>query len=320
LAGRVIVVGSYNQDHVWSTDALPAPGATRLGRYASGAGGKGFNQAVAAARCGAGTTFITALGDDAAAGFARVLAAGDDIDLRAEVFADRPSGTAGIFVDGAGRNVIVVAPGANEALSAVFIARQADALAPARVVLAQLEVNADAVLAALLAGRAAGALTVLNPAPANAPTTPALLAAADILTPNETEFAALLARHCAVSVPPDDVASLPDPALHALCRQLARDASVVVTLGAQGAFVSHPEAATRGDAAAFYRVAATAVQVVDTTGAGDAFNGALAARLALARGPFADAVAFASRYAGLSTEHAGGAASMPRLPRHAGQA
>jgi ribokinase len=161
---------------------------------------------------------------------------------------------------------------------------------------------------------------MLNPAPANAPTTPPLLAAADILTPNETEFAALLARHCAVTVQPDDVASLPDAALHALCRVLARDASVVVTLGAQGAFVSHPESATRGDASAFYRVAATAVQVVDTTGAGDAFNGALAAQLALAPGPFADAVAFASRYAGLSTEHAGGAASMPRLPRRAGQA
>jgi ribokinase len=320
LAGAVVVVGSYNQDHVWSTDALPAPGATRLGRYASGAGGKGFNQAVAAARCGADTSFITALGEDAAAGTARALAAQDGIALRAEVFADQPSGTAGIFVDAAGRNVIVVAPGANAALSPGFAAAQAEAFAQAGVVLAQMEVNADAVLAALQAGRAAGALTVLNPAPANAPTTPALLAAADILTPNETEFAAMLARHCALTVAPDDVAGLPDAALHAHCRALAGKASVVVTLGAQGAFVSHPDAATRGDAAACYRVAATAVQVLDTTGAGDAFNGALALQLALARGTFADAVAFANRYAGLSTEQAGGAASMPRLPRPAGQA
>ncbi|MBW8369190.1 MAG: ribokinase, partial [Arenimonas sp.] len=194
MAGCVIVVGSYNQDHAWNCDVLPAPGATRLGSYASGPGGKGFNQAVAAARVGAATTFITALGEDAAADQARALAADDGIELRAEIHPALPSGTAGIFVDGNGRNVIVVAPGANEALSVDFIAGQADAFARAAVVLAQLEVDAGAVLAALQAGRSAGALTVLNPAPANAPTSHALLAAADLLTPNETEFVAMLAR------------------------------------------------------------------------------------------------------------------------------
>ncbi len=317
----VVVVGSYNQDHVWSTDALPAPGATRLGFYSSGAGGKGFNQAVAAARAGAPTCFVTAVGADAAAQTVRQLAEDDGITLCAQVHATLPSGTAGIFVDAEGRNVIVVAPGANAALSSDFIARQADALAQAGVVLAQLEVNADAVLTALLAGRAAGAVTILNPAPANAETTPQLLAAADILTPNETEFAAMLARHCAVTVKPDDVANLPGPALHALCRVLAHHATLVLTLGAKGAFVSHPEAAMRGDATAFYRVAATAVGVVDTTGAGDAFNGALAAQLVLsAAAPFSQAVAFANRYAGLSTEQAGGAASMPHLSRPSGGA
>ncbi len=317
----VVVVGSYNQDHVWSTDALPAPGATRLGLYSSGAGGKGFNQAVAAARAGAPTCFVTAVGADAAAQTVRQLAEGDGITLFAQVHADQPTGTAGIFVDAEGRNVIVVAPGANAALSSDFIARQADALAQAGVVLAQLEVNANAVLTALLAGRAAGAVTILNPAPANAATTPELLAAADILTPNETEFAAMLARHCAVTVKPDDVAALPGPALHALCRVLAHHATLVLTLGAKGSFVSHPEAAMRGDEAAFYPVAATAADVVDTTGAGDAFNGALAAQLVLsAAAPFAQAVAFANRYAGLSTEHPGGAASMPRLARTPGGA
>ena len=318
---RVIVVGSYNQDHVWTTDALPAPGATRLGRYASGPGGKGFNQAVASARIGAATTFITALGEDAAADIARRLATDDGIALRAEVHAALPSGTAGIFVDGDGRNVIVVAPGANEALSVDFIAMQADAFAQAGVVLAQLEVNPDAVLAALQAGRGAGALTVLNPAPANAATTDALLAAADLLTPNETEFVAMLARHARADVAADALADLAPPALHALCRQLAPGATLVITLGAGGVFVSHRDGETRGDAQAFYRVPCSPANVMDTTGAGDAFNGALAARLAdaLPGTPFREAVSFANTYAGWSTEQPGGAASMRHLARDAGR-
>lgn len=310
----VIVVGSYNQDHVWSSDALPAPGATRLGHYASGPGGKGFNQAVASARVGAATVFITALGEDAAADHARSLASDDGITLRAEVHADLPSGTAGIFVDGDGRNVIVVAPGANEALSVDFIAAQPDAFVQAAVVLAQLEVSADAVLAALRAGRAAGALTVLNPAPANAPTSDALLAAADILTPNETEFVAMLERHAGSHVSADALANLPAPDLHAHCRQLAPAATLVITLGAGGVFVSHVDGQVRGDAEAFYRLPCSPARAVDTTGAGDAFNGALAARLAQDAGrPFREAVSFANTYAGWSTELAGGAASMRRL-------
>lgn len=315
MAGCVVVVGSYNQDHVWTSDALPAPGATRLGRYASGPGGKGFNQAVASARVGAPTTFITALGEDAAADSARALASDDGITLRAEVHPALPSGTAGIFVDGEGRNVIVVAPGANEALSVDFIALQPDVFAQAAVVLAQLEVNAEAVLAALQAGRTAGAVTVLNPAPANAPTSDALLAAADILTPNETEFVAMLARHAHRDVAADSLAGLPPPALHALCRQLAPDATLVITLGAGGVFVSHPEGKTRGDDEAFYRLPCSPAKAVDTTGAGDAFNGAMVARLAAAvpNAGFRDAALFANLYAGWSTELAGGAASMRRL-------
>jgi ribokinase len=315
LAGPVVVVGSYNQDFVWTSDALPVPGATRLGTFASGPGGKGFNQAIAAARVGAATVFITALGEDAAADTARALAAADGLELRAQVQPDLPSGTAGIFVDGDGRNVIVVAPGANDALSVDFIARQADAFAPAGVVLAQLEVHADAVLAALQAGRAAGALTVLNPAPANAPTTAALLAAADVLTPNETEFVAMLSRHAGVDVPAETLAGRPPEQLHALCRQLAPGALVVITLGASGIFVSHRDGDTRGDGEAFYAMSPAPVRPVDTTGAGDAFNGALAARLAQAppEAPFRAAAAFANVYAGWSTELPGAAASMRRV-------
>ncbi len=310
---KVVVVGSYNQDHVWSTDALPAPGATRLGRYASGPGGKGFNQAVAAARAGAATAFVTALGNDDAAATARSLATAEGIDLRDQVHTGLPTGTAGIFVDAQGRNVIVVAPGANAALTAGFVCAQGSAFDGARVVLAQLEVAAEAVQAALDAATAAGALTVLNPAPANAPTTEAMLAATDVLTPNETEFAAMLARHTDRRADPDTLATLPDAELHALCRALAPLATVVVTLGAAGAFVSHGDA-QRGDSGPFYRLPAEAVAAVDTTGAGDAFSGALAAALAQAGPgrPFAQALRFASRYAALSTEHTGAALAMPR--------
>ncbi len=314
MPGRVVVVGSYNHDHVWQVDELPAPGATRLSTYGGGPGGKGFNQAVASARSGAATVFVTALGDDAAAVQARALATSDGIDLREEVFADVASGSAGIFVDAQGRNVIAVAPGANEKLSAGFVAAQADAFAGAAVVLAQLEVAADAVLASLQAARTHGALALLNPAPANAPTTDALVAAADVLTPNETEFAALLQRHAGVVQDPAQVATLDDATLHGLCRRLAPAATVVVTLGAGGAFVSHPAGQRRGDELDAWRLPCVPVQVRDTTGAGDAFSGALAARLALQPdAPFGDAVRFATRYAGASTERAGAALAMPRL-------
>ena len=310
-AFRVVVVGSFNVDHVWRCDTLPAAGATIAGRYASGPGGKGFNQAVAAVRAGAQTTFVCALGDDAGGRLARDLAAADRLDLRAQA-SDEPTGTAGIYVDAHGRNTIVIGAGANAALATDFAAAQGDVLATAGVLLAQLESPAETVLAVLQAARHRGSTTVLNPAPANAATTTELLAHADIITPNETEFAALLARHLGERISADDVATLDGVTLHQHCRQLFPHGTVVVTLGATGVYVSHPEDALRGDTRPHYRVAAEAATVVDTTGAGDAFNGALAASLAENAVPaFADHVRFANRYAALSTERAGAALAMP---------
>ena len=321
---RVVVVGSFNVDHVWRCDALPVAGATIAGRYASGPGGKGFNQAIAAVRAGAATTFVCALGDDAGGRLARDLASVDGLDLRAQA-SEEPTGTAGIYVDAHGRNTIVIGAGANAALSTGFIDAQADVLAGAGVVLVQLESPSDTVLATLQAARQQGAVTVLNPAPANAATTTELLALADLITPNETEFAALLARHLGERITADDVATLDGVTLHQHCRQLLPHGTVVVTLGATGVYVSHPEDALRGDPRPHYRVAAEAATVVDTTGAGDAFNGALAASLAGNTAPaFADHVRFANRYAALSTERAGAALAMPTLAdliaRHGEQA
>lgn len=313
MSGTVVVVGSYNQDHVWSTTVLPEPGATRLGEYSGGPGGKGFNQAVAAARAGARTVFVTALGQDIAAGNAIALAQAEGIELLAQVHPELPSGAAGIFVDAEGRNVIVVAAGANAALSPDFINGQRGHLEKAGVVLAQLEVAPDAITTALRIANIAGAITMLNPAPANAPTSEALLAQADILTPNETEFAALLARHAGVQVDPDSLATTDAMTLQGLCRQLVRDGSVVITLGAAGVFVSHPSDKLRGDATSHYFLAGEPAQAIDTTGAGDAFSGALAAALANRPGaPFGEAVRYANRYAALSTERRGAALAMPR--------
>ncbi|MCA0393698.1 MAG: ribokinase [Proteobacteria bacterium] len=308
---RVVVVGSFNVDHVWTCPALPRPGETLIGQYHTGPGGKGFNQATAAARAGADAVFVCALGDDAGGQLARSLAAANGIDLRAQA-SDAPTGTAGIYVDEAGGNSIVIGPGANAALSEAFIAGQADAIAGAKIVLAQLESPVESVYEAMRLARAAGIKTLLNPAPANAESSRELLAVADVLTPNETEFAALLARHTGERIDADDVQGLDDARLHRLCRTLLPRGTVVVTLGGAGAFVSHREDKRRGDEVDHYRVPAAPADVVDTTGAGDAFNGALAASLAhTPNTPFAEHLAFAARYAALSTEREGAALSMP---------
>ena len=270
----VVVVGSYNQDHVWRTPRFPAPGETRLGEFTSGPGGKGFNQAVSAARQGASVAFVGALGDDAIADFALALAAKEGIDARCEKRGDAASGTAAILVEHGGQNLIVVGPGANLLLSIAHLDSHANLIGTARVLVTQHEVNMAATRHALEIARASGTLTVHNPAPPLAGEDGSLLDRVDVLTPNESEFAHLLGREI-------EVAALDDAALHALCREL-RGPTVVLTLGARGAFVSHDGDDLRGDDAPFYRVEAERVTPVDTTGAGDAFTGALAA--ALARG------------------------------------
>lgn len=310
MNGRVVVAGSFNVDHVWRCETLPSPGATLAGDYASGPGGKGFNQAIAAARAGAQTSFICALGDDAGGALARAIAADDGVDLRT-AHSDAPTGTAGIFVDAQGRNCIVIGAGANATLSPRHVATHGDAFAAADVVLAQLESPMDAIFATLEAARAHGATTLLNPAPANAIPSAELLGLADCLTPNETEFAALLARHAGERINDAAVAALDDVQLHTLCRRLPGSASVVVTLGASGCFVSHADGRLRGDDRACYRVAPEAVHAIDTTGAGDAFNGALAAALSEGR-PMPEALRWASAAGALAVTRRGAQEALPR--------
>lgn len=310
---KVVVVGSFNVDHVWACESLPAPGATLQGDYRSGPGGKGFNQAIAARRAGADTAFVCALGADAGGALARTLATADALDLQA-LASDQPTGTAGIYVDARGRNSIVIGAGANASLDAAFVHAQHATIAAADALLVQLESPIEAILAALSLAREAGVITLLNPAPANAATSVELLGLADIITPNETEFAALLARHHGERLEPDDVATTDNSRLHALCREILPHGSVVITLGATGVFVSHAPDRLRDDGKPHYRVPAESAEAIDTTGAGDAFNGALAASLAKAQGQaFIEHVRFANRYAALSTERAGAALAMPTL-------
>lgn len=305
----IVVYGSFNADYVWRTARLPAPGETRMGEFSSAPGGKGFNQAVAAHRLGAQTVFVGAVGRDAGGRMARTVAG--ELGLACRFLeSDQPTGSACVVVDDEGRNQIVVAPGANWVACAADLAFAHAQFQTAAVVVAQLECATDSVIGALQRGRAAGALTILNPAPAPAVLERGLLEHVDVLTPNETEFDALLTLIS--GAPPMPCASRDDASLHAACRALLAG-TVVVTLGAAGAFVSHGQD-RRGDALAFYRVATPGVTAIDTTGAGDCFNGALAASLLGDAGhPFAGHVAFACHAAALSTETEGAALSMPSL-------
>jgi ribokinase len=310
----IIIVGSYVQDHVWQTDRFPRSGETRraLGFF-TGPGGKGFNQAIACVRQQGKTLFIGALGKDALANAARGVAAREGLACEWLSLDDVPTAAAGIVVDSTGANQILVNLAANEHLAPAFVRSHSARFAQARIVLVQLENNLDGIREALDLGSQHGLLRVLNPAPMHADIDRDLLAACDVITPNETEFAQLIERFCGQSPDARDVATMDEAVLHALCRKLGV-ATVVVTLGASGCFVSHADADRRGDADAYYRVGAETVHAVDTTGAGDSFSGALVATLSRSEDrPFADAVRQAGRVAAMSTEKHGAALAIPTL-------
>ena len=312
-SAQVLVVGSYVQDQAWFVERFPRPGETlRAQRYNTGPGGKGFNQAIACARQGVATAFVGAIGDDTFGAAAQRFAREECMPARWQIRTDQPTATSSITVNAKAENQISMIFGANEHLDPAFVRAQGELFAGAKLLLLQLENNLDAIAAALELGERHGLTRVLNPAPVHAELDAVLLHRADIITPNETEFSLLLERFTNSVVEPASLARMDDAKLHALARQLGV-ATVVVTLGAQGCFVSHGEN-RRGDADAHYRLAPEKVKAIDTTGAGDAFSGALvAAMIVFHNAPFRRAVVHANRAAAMSTEIVGTAPAMPQF-------
>lgn len=307
---RVAVVGSVNMDLVVRVERHPHPGETLLGSdYATHPGGKGANQAVAAARLGARVAFVGRVGEDAFGDRLAASLAESGVDTAGLARSERPSGVAFIQVDAAGQNSIVVSPGANHDLTPADLAAPAAraALTGAAVLLLQLEVPLDVSLAAAAAAREGGATAMLNLAPARR-LADAELADVGVLLVNEYEAAIQLGAAAAGGSPSEWAV--------ALCRSVPR---AVVTLGADGAVWAERVDPTdpRGDARHGH-VPAFSVVPVDTTAAGDAFAGALAYHLGLAEGrgsvpSLAEAVRFASAAGALATTRAGAQPSLPRL-------
>lgn len=294
-APRILVVGSSNTDFSVRMDRLPKPGETVLGgAFATAAGGKGANQAVAAARAGGGVTFVARVGRDDLG--ERAVAAYEKEGIGTKyVFRDKsaPSGVALIFVGSGGANSIAVASGANGKLTAADVRKARPALAGAGALLVQLETPLETVEAAVVLATKAGVPVILNPAPAR-PLPNALLGKVAFLTPNETEAELLTGVR---------VRGVKDARKAAEILRQRGARGVVITLGGRGVLLA--------DEAGARLVKGFEVKAVDTTAAGDTFNGAFA--VALAEGKTSlEAVRFAQAAAALSVTKAGAQESAPR--------
>jgi len=288
----LLVVGSANADLVIGVERRPGAGETVLGSdLAVHPGGKGANQAVAAARLGARTALLARVGDD---GHGRLLmesqrAAG--VDTAGVLVGGAPTGVALITVDPSGDNSIVVSPGANGRLTPADVRAAGDLFRASRVVSTQLEIPLETVLE-VARNLAPGTRLVLNPSPPQ-PLPAEVLAACDPLIVNEHEAKVILGDTAGAGDRPEDWARL-------LLEKGPR--SVVVTLGGEGALVASPEGVAR--------VPSVKVRAVDTTGAGDAFTAALAWRLGAGE-PLAEAAAYAARVGAVTVTREGAQASYP---------
>lgn len=291
---NILVIGSSNTDMVVKTSRFPQPGETIIGgEFFSFPGGKGANQAVAAARLGGNVTFLCKTGNDifgsqAAEGFRRENINTDFIRTDAAA----ASGVALITVNEQGENQIVVASGANATLTAAEMEDAHPAFEAAGLILLQLETPVETVEAAIMKGAAMGKRAILNPAPAQE-LPPHIYRLLFLITPNETEAALL------TGIPVND-----EPSAEAAARKLLDMGvqHVIITMGAQGALFKSPEEQ--------FLVPAQKVVAVDTTAAGDVFNGALTVALAEGRG-WRQAIEFAGRAAAVSVTRMGAQASAP---------
>lgn len=291
----VAILGIFVADLAFRAGRLPQIGETIAGSgFKLGPGGKGSNQAVAAARAGATVTFISKIGADDFGAIARTTWQREGITARVEQVADQPTGAAFIYVNETnGENAIIVVPGAAATLTPDDVEAAADAIRDAAVFVTQLEQPLAAARRGLEIARAAGVTTVFNPAPA-APVDDAIYPLCDFVTPNESEAAML------TGIAIDTV----EDARRAANVFLARGAgAALITLGERGALLHTKETSTVVPAFA-------AGPVVETAGAGDAFNGGFAAALARGHRP-PEAVRFGCATAGISVTRSGTAPSMP---------
>jgi ribokinase len=291
----ITVMGSFVADLAFRTGRIPAWGETLLGQsFMLGPGGKGSNQAVAAARAGGRVSFISRLGQDAFGDMARNLYKTEGIDTRFLFATASATGAAAIIIDAEkGENAIIVVPGACFELTAAEVDQARELIAASSVFVAQLELSLPVVEHGLALAHALDVPTILNPAPA-APLPESIYQTIDYITPNETEAAAL------TGIPVATIADAEKAADAFLARGVP---NAIITLGAQGAFVKNARLKA-------HVPAVHAGPVVETTGAGDAFNGGFA--VALSEGMnLVEAARFGCAAAGISITRPGTAPSMP---------
>ncbi len=293
MSAPILVIGSFVQDLTFFVERFPSTGETLVGRFATGPGGKGSNQAVAAARAGAKTAFVGAVGHDAFGDGAMTFLTGEGIEQHLLRISDSATGTAGITVNAQGQNQIVVALGACEKFTATEV--DIALLEAAEIVVLQFEIHPQTIADLLKLARASGKTTILNPAPMHPAVDFSILANVYIFIPNETEFVTVVQQHPALTdadFTEEKLTSLSAMELHSLCRKLTIP-TVIVTLGKRGCFISL--------ANDFELVpACEGIQVIDTTGAGDAFVGGFAAGLIEFGGDIVRAARYANVVAGLS--------------------
>jgi ribokinase len=295
-APRIVVVGSSNTDLIVNTPHIPVRGETLLGgKFSVAHGGKGANQAVAAARLGAHVSFVGCIGEDDFGEQAINALRNEGIDTSAvRRTGNHPSGVAFIVVADDGENSIVVAPGSNGQVTSEDVDAAKDMIHSADVVLTQLEVPVPAVIHALNLGRRSGTITILNPAPA-ADIGANTIELVDWMTPNETEAAYLTGN----------VVDSRDSAVAASERLRSDGArNVLVTLGAAGSIGCTSDG--------IVEVPSLHVDAQDTVGAGDAYNGAFAVAIGQRR-PLGEAMRFASQVAAYSVCRRGAQPSLPHL-------